>query len=415
MFYKILIAYFFSIIFVYAQFDKEVGPPSNIKSIVFKGPDELNQFPIIFFGETIFLEFDDLNGDEKNYYYKISYYNHDWKKSDLFKSEYLIGLDDIRIENYQNSFNTLQPYTHYKLELPNSNTNFKLSGNYMIEIYDELDQLLFSRKFLINNDTTIVSSKVFRSREMKYYDTHQSIHFSINPKSNIPFRDPEKLLNVVILKNEQWKNVKTGQKPQFIRGARLEYRYEEKSLFEAGNEYFFFDTKDIRINGNGISYVNLNRLYETYLYTNPFRKNLPYSFTSDINGDFLIRTIQGTQLDDYEADYSWVHFSLAMPTSINEREIYIYGKYNNYRLAEENRMIYNPSLEIYEGILLLKQGFYNYKFVEKDSEKLSMNSISGNHALTENNYLILVYYKEFGDRHDSLVGVGKTSSFEIVD
>ena len=47
----------------------------------------------------------------------------------------------------------------------------------MIEIYDELDQLLFSRKFLINNDTTIVSSKVFRSREMKYYDTHQSIHF----------------------------------------------------------------------------------------------------------------------------------------------------------------------------------------------------------------------------------------------
>ena len=110
----------------------------------------------------------------------------------------------------------------------------------------------------------------------------------------------------------------------------------------------FFDTKDIRINGNGISYVNLNRLYETYLYTNPFRKNLPYSFTSDINGDFLVRTIQGTQLDDYEADYSWVHFSLAMPTSINEREIYIYGKYNNYRLAEENRMIYNPSLEIYE-------------------------------------------------------------------
>ena len=104
-----------------------------------------------------------------------------------------------------------------------------------------------------------------------------------------------------------------------------------------------------------------------------------------------------------------------MPKSINEKEIYIYGKFNNYELREENRMIYNPSLEIYEGILLLKQGFYNYKFVEKDSKKLSLNSISGNHALTENNYLILVYYKKFGDRYDSLVGVGKSSSFEIVD
>ena len=78
-------------------------------------------------------------------------------------------------------------------------------------------------------------------------------------------------------------------------------------------------------------------------------------------------------------------------------------------------MIYNPSLEIYEGILLLKQGFYNYKFVEKDSEEFSINTISGNHALTENNYLILVYYKEFGNRYDSLIGYGKSSSFEIVD
>ena len=122
---------------------------------------------------------------------------------------------------------------------------------------------------------------------MDYYDTHQSIHFSITPKSNIPFRDPENLLKIVILKNEQWSTIKTGQKPQFISGNRLEYSYDNKSLFEGGNEYFFFDTKDIRINGNGISYVNLNRLYETYLYTNPFRKNLPYNFASDINGDFL--------------------------------------------------------------------------------------------------------------------------------
>ncbi|MDG2146872.1 MAG: DUF5103 domain-containing protein [Flavobacteriaceae bacterium] len=415
MFYKTFLIYFFTILFTYAQFAEELAGPSNIKSIVFKGADELNQFPIIFFGQSVFLEFDDLNGDEKDYYYKINYYNHDWKKSDLFKSEYIDGFDNIRIENYQNSFNTLQPYTHYKLELPNSNTNFKLPGNYMIEIYDELDQLLFSRTFLINNDTAIVSSKVFRSREMDYYDTHQSIHFSIIPKSNIPFRDPENLLNVVILKNEQWSTIKTGQKPQFISGNRLEYSYDNKSLFEGGNEYFFFDTKDIRINGNGISYVNLNRLYETYLYTSPFRKNLPYGFAPDINGNFLIRTIQGTQLSDYEADYSWVHFSLAMPRSINKKEVYIYGKFNNYVLGEENRMIYNPSLEIYEGILLLKQGFYNYKFVEKDSKKLSINSISGNHALTENNYLILVYYKKFGDRYDSLVGVGKSSSFEIVD
>ena len=61
----------------------------------------------------------------------------------------------------------------------------------MIEIYDELDELLFSRKFLIYSDTAIVSSRIFRSREMDFYDTHQSVHFSITPKSNVPLRDPE--------------------------------------------------------------------------------------------------------------------------------------------------------------------------------------------------------------------------------
>ena len=162
MFHKTLFIYFFGIYFAYTQFGQEVSGPPNIKSVIFKGADELNQFPLVSFGQSIFLEFDDLNGDEQNYYYKISYYNHNWEKSDLFKSEYLVGLDNIRIENYQNSFNTLQPYTHYKLELPNSNTNLKLSGNYMIEIYDELDELLFSRKFLIYSDTAIVSSMIFR-------------------------------------------------------------------------------------------------------------------------------------------------------------------------------------------------------------------------------------------------------------
>lgn len=407
--------YFFGICLGFSQEVIEISEPPNLKSIIFKGSDRLTQFPLISMDQSIFLEFDDLNGDEQNYYYKITYFNYNWEKSDLFKSEFLNGLDNLRIENYQNSFNTLQPYTHYKLELPNSNTSFKLPGNYMIEIYDDSDKIIFSRKFLIYDDTAIVSSKVFRSRDMEYYDTHQSIHFSITPKSNMPYRNPESLVNVVILQNEQWLTMKYGFKPQYFNGNKLEYRYDDKTRFEGDNEYLFFDTKDIRITGSNISYVSLNRLYETYLYTDAFRKNFPYSFAPDINGDFIVRTLQGTGFSDYEADYSWVHFSLATPLTIKEKEIYIYGKYNNYELKKENLMIYNPSLEIYEGLLLLKQGFYNYKFVEKDSDKLLKNSISGSHALTENRYLILVYYREFGNRHDSLVGVGRSSSFEIID
>ena len=100
---------------------------------------------------------------------------------------------------------------------------------------------------------------------------------------------------------------------------------------------------------------------------------------------------------------------------LENQEIYIFGKFNNYQLNEENRMYFNPSLEIYEGVLLLKQGVYNYKFVAKTPKSTLYSALSGSHALTENRYLILVYYRYFGDQYDSLIGIGETSSFEIID
>ena len=76
-------------------------------------------------------------------------------------------------------------------------------------------------------------------------------------------------------------------------------------------------------------------------------------------------------------------------------------------------MYYNPALELYEGVLLLKQGFYNYKYVLKQNEVLFKNTLSGSHSLAENDYLILVYYRNIGSRYDALVGVGRANSFEL--
>jgi hypothetical protein len=386
-----------------------------IKSIVFKKQSSETQFPIVNLEEPFQLHFDDLNGDERNYYYKIKYFNHDWTPSNLFKNEYIKGFDNLRIENYQTSFNTLQPYTHYQLDLPNDRTEFLISGNYLLEIYNETDEVVFSRKFLIYENRASVDAGVFRSRDLEFYQTHQSIQFSIIPAKGEYFRDPENQVHVTIIQNEQWNTVLNNLKPQYYIGNHLEYRYDAESRFEGGNEYLFFDTKDIQITSANVSYVELNRLYETYLSPNFLRRGYPYSFTQDLNGDFIVRTLQGTENGNIEADYSWVHFSLSAPMLLKDQEIYIYGKFNNYQLNEENKMYYNPSLEVYEGVMLLKQGIYNYKYIAKTRQSELYNAISGSHALTENHYLILVYYRFFGDQHDSLIGIGETSSFEIID
>ena len=400
---------------VLAQPPQKTMYAQSIKSVVFKNQDSEIQFPIVKLGAPFELHFDDLNGDERNYYYRVKYFNHDWTPSNLFQNEYLKGFDNLRIENYQTSFNTLQPYTHYQLNLPNEQTSFLISGNYHLEIYNEADEIVFSRKFVIYEDGATVNAGVFRPRDLKYYQTHQSVQFSVSPPRGEYFRDPQNQLHVTILQNEQWNTSLNHLKPQYNNGGRLEYRYDAESRFEGGNEYLFFSTRNIQVTSANVSMVELNRLYESYLTTNFLRRGYPYSFTQDLNGDFVIQTLQGSENGAIEGDYSWVHFSLSAPTLLKDQEIYVYGKFNNYELEEENKMYYNPSLEIYEGVMLLKQGIYNYKFVAKTPQSELLNAICGSHALTENQYLILVYYRFFGNQYDSLIGVGETSSFEIID
>ena len=87
---------------IFAQVQEEVNPPEHIKSIVFKGLTE-DQFPIAKMGERIILEFDDILANEQDYYYKIVHCDYDWSPSQLLKSQYLKGIDNQRIVNYENS------------------------------------------------------------------------------------------------------------------------------------------------------------------------------------------------------------------------------------------------------------------------------------------------------------------------
>ena len=361
--------------------------------------------------ETLFLSFDDISGEENFYYYKITHCDFNWNRSKLLKSEYLDGNDNNLIENTESSYGTLQRYTNYKLSLPNNDVSFKISGNFLLEILDADDNIILERKFLILNQKVSVDLNIYPSQNKDRFYTHQNVQFIINT-SRYQIRNPNNDIKIVILQNDQWDNSKTILKPQFIEKDRLVYRYDEESEFEGGNEYLFFDTKDLRSTNQNISFVRKEDVYQHFLFTDNPRSNLNYSNYSDLNGDFVTATTQGENPNN-ESDYSIVYFSLARQFEIDSSKIYVYGKFNNYDLTDANEMIYNPSLETFEGILLLKQGFYNYKYVIKINNEISKNKISGSFYQTENSYTVLVYKKGFEDLYDNLIGVGRINSFEL--
>lgn len=394
---------------------EEITPPDYIKTIYFNGGTSESQLPIIQLGETLLLEFDALNGDEEDYYFKIEHYNFDWTPSILVESEYLDGFDEQRIRDYDNSFNTLQTFSHYKLSIPNQFTkSIKITGNYLITIYDDYDDIVFTRKFMVYQPQANVGLEIKRSRDVSTIAEKQSVDISIS-SGQLQFVNPKETVKTVIIQNNNLKSAITDLKPQYILGNELSYRYNEASSFLGGNEFLSFENKEIRAANTGVQYIRLEDLYQTYLYTNTSRADLEYTYNPDLNGNFFINALNSDQ-PETEADYAWVHFALQYPKLEEGQTIHVYGNFNNYALEPQTALEYYEGEDIYATAIQLKQGYYNYKYVIVDQDgTLQEHTIGGSFWQTENNYKVLVYYRALGTRYDKIIGLGEANSVGITN
>ncbi len=395
--------------------EKEINPPYFIKTISFIQNSQ-NAVPIFLLGDTFQLQFDDLHGSEDNYYYRITHCDYDWSQSQLSVNEYLGGFNDQRIQDYTNSFNTLQIYSHYKVTLPNKLTQLRVSGNYIISILNDDKEVVFSRKFIVYEDLVSVPLQIKRARNNKDIQFKHNLDFAIRSKA-ITFQNPLSNIKVLLMQNGRFDNAITNVKPMYTIGNDLIYKYDAETQFWAGNEYLYFENKDIRAANNSIMHVDTNSgLYSCYLYTNSPRAEKLYTYWPDINGNFLINKLNADN-NEIEADYAWIYFSLSAPSFFQNKNIYITGMFNNYSLSDENKMDYNEKKGIYEKAMMVKQGFTNYNFTIADSKGKvdDENAIDGNFWQTENNYHAIIYYRENNQRYDRIIGNGIATSTDIIN
>lgn len=399
----------------FSQAVKEINPPFHIKTISFVQNGQ-NAIPLFRLGDSFELQFDDLHGDEEDYFYRITHCDYDWQPSQLSRNEFMSGVDDQRIINYLNSFNALQIYSHYKLAFPNQFTQLKVSGNYLITILNDDREIVFSRKFILFEDLVSVPMQVKTARNVKDLQAKHNIDFAIK-SANITFQSPLQNVKVMIMQNGKINQAITNIKPMFTIGNDLIYKYDKETQFWAGNEYLFFENKNILAANNSIGRVDSNGgLYNSYLFTSAARANQPYTFWPDINGNFLVNSLNSTN-NEIESDYAWVYFSLSAPSFYANKDIYIVGMFNNYALTEENRLEYNPKSKVFEKALMIKQGFTNYRYIIADKNKVvdEENAIDGNFYQTENNYFTIVYYRENNQRYDRVIGKGSANSVDIIN
>jgi len=380
----------------------------EIKTLICKKNNTNLSQPIINLNsnEKISVSFDDLEGDVKDYYYTIIHCNSNWRKSNLLTIEYINGFDEIPIDNFKFSFNTIQKYTHYSFEFPNNNINPLVSGNYIFKIFEKNGDTIAHARFLIIDYKVSIEAQVRKATLANNRNTKHEIDFTIK-HPNIYISDPFSEIKVIIKQNNQEHNVITNIKPLFVKHNSLIYDYEDKNTFYANNEFRYFDIRSLRYKSERIKHIYFkNNKNHIELFNDYERESNLYSIDIDINGQFIIES-QESWDSSIESDYSYVYFSLIKELSYED--IYLLGDFTNWEINDHYKLLYNN--QKYETNLYLKQGYYNYAFgIVKDYGEVNMRDIEGSHYETSNDYHIYVYYRPIGQTYDQLIGFLKTSS-----
>ena len=392
---------------------------SNIKTVKLNRFGDPLSYPVLALNSSDLLElnYDDLDGGVKNYYYTLTLCNADWTPAQLSYFDYVKGYSQVRINTYRNSSISLTRYTHYQATLPDRNCQPIKSGNYLLKVFlnGDTSQLAFTKRFLVVDNKLSVAIQVTQPFNQEYFQTHHRFQVQVDTR-NFDVRYPQQQIRIEILQNYRWDNKLTLTMPTFTRQELLQYSNENEMLMPAGKEYRWLNLRSFRLLGDRISkQQNTDSSFSLFVKEDQSRLPKQYFFYKDNNGLFINETIE-TINPFWNADYAKVHFSYR-PTNSLPREagdLVVFGELTNYGKDPEATLIYNPQKGVYETDLFLKQGYYDYQYALKEikSGTIRFNSSSTEQDAweTENVYLVLVYFRPLGGRYDELVSVRQVSS-----
>lgn len=363
------------------------------------------------------LHFDDLDGRVKNYYYTYQLCNADWTPVNLSTFDYLKGFSQVRLNQYRQSSISQTKYIHYQAVLPDRNCMPSKSGNYLLKVFLDGDtaKLAFTRRVLVYEKLAEIGVQVQQPYNADLFRTHQKIIFQVN-KGQLNVVNSIQQIKAVVLQNYRWDNAKFNIAPTFIRNNMMEFSAETDLIFPAGKEFRWADLRSFRLQSDRVAKSDYSPgNIQMYLMPDGERNQQRYLRTLDYNGAFFV---ESTDVSNpwWQTDYATVHFTF-VPTGNQpypNKKVFVVGEMNKYNLNDTSAMLYNAEKGVYEKNILLKQGFYSYTYVTKDSKKsgaiAQSEQTDGNYWETENDYTVLIYYRSLSGRHDELIAVSTINS-----
>ena len=361
--------------------------------------------PVTRLGKHVDISFDALTHAYTRYVYKVSLCDADWtENTEVIESDWLQGFNSQPIEDYETSFNTSVLYTHYRFSIPNDDVRLLLPGTYRVQVFsdDADDEPVMEACFSLFTPEMSLAATVSTNTDVDFNRSHQQVTWSLSYGARRVV-DPQRELHTVVMQNRRRDTAVTDLTPNIQRSSGLEWTHRRELVFDAGAEYHKFELLDVRRVGMGIDRMVWEEpIYHALLFQNEPQRN--YNYAPDANGAWVVRRSGADDDADTQAEYVFVHFTLRTPP-LPGGDVYVNGQWDNGFPDPRCRMTYDERNRAYEVGVLLKQGYYNYQFLQLDDEgRGHVERTMGSFYETENEYVILVYHRPQGARYDALVG-----------
>ena len=344
-------------------------------------------------GQQLIFSFDDLSQEQNSYTYKIVHCDPDWNPSGLSPFNYLSGFFSNPLEDYEYSYNTQVEYTHFSLLIPNDEIGIKISGNYILQVFNDNypDSVVIAQRFSVLENQVAISAAIVNATNPSLLYTSQQLNFSVT-YGNLPVYNPVKDVRVYVTQNQD-PNSRRDFEPAFVRQNQLVYGDGTNNVFDGLSPFRNFQCSSFVYYTQYVKDVlkGPDGLYNFILQPGVVPQR--YVPLSDKDGNYYIEA-ENVQNRSLEADYVVAHFAILYPQPIPGAEVFIYGKFADWQFSPVLKMTYDSKNKAYVGEAELKQGYYDYMYavVPEANKKIDLVTLQNNFYQTPNQYQIRFYF-----------------------
>lgn len=377
----------------------QLNAPQSIKSVqLYRKGSRINP-PIIELGsnEKLVLEFDELTSVSGQYRISLTHHNKNWEESGLPELWVYNGVNELFLRGGSDNQGFKPDYFHYRFEFPNRDLSFKVSGHFLLHVFDyQSGTELFSLPFFVSEaegDLTISSETLYNQSEEG--STKDQLFGRYTYPEFVEF--PRFDLTYGFVQNRFWKQLKNAGQISFTGEDFTEFHLSRDNAFPGNFDFSFLDLTELSLQNEQIYNFEPARIPPKVTLKDDFLNFLAEPKPRSASES-------GLPNNDLDARYADVLFRLNTGDPLlQSTSVYLIGDFNQWSISERNQLRYKRDLGVYETTALIKEGTYSYKYVTLENGRINELRLSDSLTKRNQEYIGFVYYRDPQYQYDRIL------------